>query len=190
MARRCEMNPRVTLLGVGIMGAGMAERLVEKGFAVDVWDRTPAVASRLADHGATAHAGARASDPRSDIRRVGSACALARRGRPGDTYEARPQYLACLRGRSRGGDKRDRAPAGSPIRGTARGREWRAVGLGERARAAREDGVVRLFAAVPAGVGAKRSRPRGGCDRTRGRTGSERDRRAVAWSGRPGIRAP
>jgi 3-hydroxyisobutyrate dehydrogenase len=49
------MNPRVTLLGTGIMGAGMAERLLDQGFAVDVWDRTPAATARLAERGATAH---------------------------------------------------------------------------------------------------------------------------------------
>jgi 3-hydroxyisobutyrate dehydrogenase len=37
------------------MGAGMAERLLDLGFAVDVWDRTPAAAARLAELGATAH---------------------------------------------------------------------------------------------------------------------------------------
>lgn len=50
------MKPRVGLLGAGIMGAGMAERLLEQGFAVDVWDRTPAIAANLAQRGATAHA--------------------------------------------------------------------------------------------------------------------------------------
>jgi len=38
------------------MGAGMAERLLDQGFAVDVWDRTPAATARLAERGATAHA--------------------------------------------------------------------------------------------------------------------------------------
>jgi 3-hydroxyisobutyrate dehydrogenase len=37
------------------MGAGMAERLLDQGFSVDVWDRTPAAAARLAERGATAH---------------------------------------------------------------------------------------------------------------------------------------
>jgi 3-hydroxyisobutyrate dehydrogenase len=37
------------------MGAGMAERLLDLGFAVDVWDRTPAATGRLAERGATAH---------------------------------------------------------------------------------------------------------------------------------------
>lgn len=48
-------KPRVALLGTGIMGAGMAERLLDQGFPVDVWDRTPAAAARLAERGATAH---------------------------------------------------------------------------------------------------------------------------------------
>jgi 3-hydroxyisobutyrate dehydrogenase len=50
------MNPRVTLLGTGIMGAGMAERLLDQGFVVDAWDRTAAAAARLAERGAIAHA--------------------------------------------------------------------------------------------------------------------------------------
>ena len=49
------MNPRVSLLGTGIMGAGMAERLLDQGFTVDVWNRTPAATARLAERGATAH---------------------------------------------------------------------------------------------------------------------------------------
>src|SRR5437764_1081778 len=49
------MNPRVSLLGTGIMGAGMAERLLDQGFTVDVWNRTPAATTRLAERGATAH---------------------------------------------------------------------------------------------------------------------------------------
>ena len=34
-------RPRVALLGAGTMGAGMAHRLLELGFSVDVWNRTP-----------------------------------------------------------------------------------------------------------------------------------------------------
>src|SRR5437868_14123859 len=48
-------KPRVALLGTGIMGAGMAERLLDQGFSVDVWDRSPATALRLEQRGATAH---------------------------------------------------------------------------------------------------------------------------------------
>lgn len=48
-------KPRVAVIGTGIMGGGMAERLLEQGFAVDVWDRTPATANRIAERGATAH---------------------------------------------------------------------------------------------------------------------------------------
>ena len=50
------MNPRVAVIGTGIMGAGMAERLLDQGFAVDVWDRTGGATARLAERGATAHA--------------------------------------------------------------------------------------------------------------------------------------
>jgi 3-hydroxyisobutyrate dehydrogenase len=37
------------------MGAGMTQRLLELGFPVDVWNRTPGPAARLAERGATAH---------------------------------------------------------------------------------------------------------------------------------------
>jgi 3-hydroxyisobutyrate dehydrogenase len=46
---------RIALLGAGTMGAGMTLRLLELGFPVDVWNRTPGPAARLAEHGATAH---------------------------------------------------------------------------------------------------------------------------------------
>lgn len=46
----------VTLIGLGTMGASIGERLLEQGFAVDVWNRTPGPAARLVEHGATAYA--------------------------------------------------------------------------------------------------------------------------------------
>jgi 3-hydroxyisobutyrate dehydrogenase len=46
--------PRVALLGAGTMGAGIALRLLELGFQVTVWNRTPGPAAALAEHGATA----------------------------------------------------------------------------------------------------------------------------------------
>ena len=49
------VKPRVALLGTGIMGAGMAQRLLEQGFLVDVWNRTPVAAAPLVEQGATAH---------------------------------------------------------------------------------------------------------------------------------------
>jgi 3-hydroxyisobutyrate dehydrogenase len=49
------MKPRVALLGTGIMGAGMAERLLDQGFTVDAWDRTPAATAHLAERGAMVH---------------------------------------------------------------------------------------------------------------------------------------
>ena len=46
--------PTVALLGVGTMGAGMAQHLLERGFLVTVWNRTPGPAAALAQRGATA----------------------------------------------------------------------------------------------------------------------------------------
>jgi 3-hydroxyisobutyrate dehydrogenase len=48
-------KPRVAIIGTGIMGAGMAERLLDQGFTVDVWDRTAATAAHIAQRGAIAH---------------------------------------------------------------------------------------------------------------------------------------
>jgi 3-hydroxyisobutyrate dehydrogenase len=43
---------KVSVLGLGIMGAGMAGQLVAKGFEVSVWNRNPAKAARLGELGA------------------------------------------------------------------------------------------------------------------------------------------
>ena len=51
-----ELKTRVALLGTGTMGYGMAQRLLDTGHSVDVWNRTVAPAARLAERGATAHA--------------------------------------------------------------------------------------------------------------------------------------
>jgi len=48
--------PSVTVLGAGAMGSAMALRLLEKGFAVGVWNRTFGAVARLAEQGATAFA--------------------------------------------------------------------------------------------------------------------------------------
>jgi 3-hydroxyisobutyrate dehydrogenase len=48
-------HPTIALIGLGTMGAGIAERLLEQGFAVGVWNRTPGPASRLAEGGAIVH---------------------------------------------------------------------------------------------------------------------------------------
>ncbi len=47
---------RVALLGTGLMGAAMTERLLERGFETHVWNRTPEPAAQLAERGAIAHA--------------------------------------------------------------------------------------------------------------------------------------
>jgi 3-hydroxyisobutyrate dehydrogenase len=48
-------GPRVAIIGTGIMGGAMAERLLDQSFAVDVWDRTAATAAHIAERGAAAH---------------------------------------------------------------------------------------------------------------------------------------
>ncbi len=49
------MKSRIALLGTGTMGYGMAQRLLDSGYSVDVWNRTAAPAARLGESGATAH---------------------------------------------------------------------------------------------------------------------------------------
>ena len=39
--------PLVAVLGAGTMGAGMAQRLLDKNFVVTVWNRTPGPAASL-----------------------------------------------------------------------------------------------------------------------------------------------
>ena len=46
----------VALLGAGTMGSGMAERMLEVGFPVNVWDRTQRSVVALTEHGATVRA--------------------------------------------------------------------------------------------------------------------------------------
>jgi 3-hydroxyisobutyrate dehydrogenase len=45
-------NPRVAVLGTGIMGAAMARRLLEAGVRTTVWDRSPSATAPLREAGA------------------------------------------------------------------------------------------------------------------------------------------
>src|SRR3989441_6357768 len=49
-------RPTVALLGAGTMGSGMAQRMLDLGFPVNVWNRTPGQVIALTKHGATARA--------------------------------------------------------------------------------------------------------------------------------------
>lgn len=57
------MTSKVTVLGTGIMGAGMARSLLRAGHEVTVWNRDPAKASPLAEAGAVV-----AADPATAVR--------------------------------------------------------------------------------------------------------------------------
>jgi 3-hydroxyisobutyrate dehydrogenase-like beta-hydroxyacid dehydrogenase len=45
---------RIGVCGLGVMGTGMAQNFVRKGFPTTVWNRTAAAAQRLAEQGASA----------------------------------------------------------------------------------------------------------------------------------------
>src|SRR5438128_12160197 len=49
-------RPAVALLGTGTMGSGMAQRMLDLGFPVNVWNRTSSPVTALTEHGATARA--------------------------------------------------------------------------------------------------------------------------------------
>lgn len=63
------MNPdaklRIGMIGLGLMGTAMTERLLEHGYQVDVWNRTPAKAKPLLARGARW-----SSNPLADCNRV------------------------------------------------------------------------------------------------------------------------
>ncbi|HKV81198.1 MAG TPA: NAD(P)-dependent oxidoreductase [Candidatus Sulfotelmatobacter sp.] len=60
-------KPRVAVLGLGIMGGGMANRLLSMGFSVSVYNRSPEKAARLGDAGAFVAATPREAAARSEM---------------------------------------------------------------------------------------------------------------------------
>jgi 3-hydroxyisobutyrate dehydrogenase len=52
VSRSANHHPQVAILGVGTMGSGMARRLLDQGYAVVVWNRSPGPAAALAEAGA------------------------------------------------------------------------------------------------------------------------------------------
>src|SRR5260370_9856774 len=60
-------RPRVAVLGLGTMGDGMARRLLEAGFAVDVWNRSPGPATAVAGAGAAAGVAVAEAVARGDV---------------------------------------------------------------------------------------------------------------------------
>jgi 3-hydroxyisobutyrate dehydrogenase len=61
-----DMEPVVAVLGAGTMGSGMARRLLDEGFMVNVWNRTPG-AVKLAEYGATAYANVARAVANADV---------------------------------------------------------------------------------------------------------------------------
>ena len=43
---------KIALLGLGLMGSGMAGRLLDAGYPLSIWNRTPGKTQALADRGA------------------------------------------------------------------------------------------------------------------------------------------
>ena len=66
---------RIALLGIGMMGLPVAQRLCEAGHEVHVWNRTRAKAEPLAAHGATVH-----DQPASAVRQADITISLLENG--------------------------------------------------------------------------------------------------------------
>jgi 3-hydroxyisobutyrate dehydrogenase len=60
-------KPRVALIGLGLMGSGMARRLLGAGFPLTVYNRNPGRAAPLAKEGAHAAASPREAASRADV---------------------------------------------------------------------------------------------------------------------------
>lgn len=60
-------KPRVALIGLGLMGSGMARRLLGAGFPLSVYNRNPERAAPLAAEGAHASASPREAAARADV---------------------------------------------------------------------------------------------------------------------------
>ena len=60
-------NPRVAMIGLGLMGSGMARRLLGAGFPLSVYNRNPARATPLAEEGAHVAASPREAAARAEL---------------------------------------------------------------------------------------------------------------------------
>src|SRR6266498_2335476 len=61
------MKPSVAILGLGIMGSGMARRLLSSGFPLSVYSRSREKASQLAESGAFVASSPRQAAARAEI---------------------------------------------------------------------------------------------------------------------------
>ena len=60
-------KPRVALIGLGLMGSGMARRLLGASFPLTVYNRNPQPAALLAEEGAHVAASPREAAARADV---------------------------------------------------------------------------------------------------------------------------
>ena len=60
-------NPRVAILGLGVMGSGMAARLLSEKFHVTVYNRNPEKSIALGDNGAFVANSPREAAARSEV---------------------------------------------------------------------------------------------------------------------------
>jgi 3-hydroxyisobutyrate dehydrogenase len=74
------------------MGAGMTQRLLELGFPVEVWNRTPGPAAHLAERGATAH-----GDPAQAVAAADVVVTMLPTGDAVTRVMLRPETLEALR---------------------------------------------------------------------------------------------
>jgi 3-hydroxyacyl-CoA dehydrogenase len=83
---------KIALLGLGLMGSGMAGRLLDAGYPLSIWNRTPGKTQALADRGAKV-----ANSPR----------AAAKAGAGGDQHAGRcPRLPRRVDGPRRGPGRR------------------------------------------------------------------------------------
>lgn len=67
MSDNAASRPQVAVIGLGTMGSGMAHRLLDQGFTVDVWNRTSGPMDELAKAGATPYPTPAQAVARADV---------------------------------------------------------------------------------------------------------------------------
>jgi len=90
------MKPKIGFLGLGILGSGVAERLLTEGFSLTVWNRTPGKADPLVKLGA-----ARAATPQEAVAGADVAITMVLDGRALESLTLGPAGIAASLGRGK-----------------------------------------------------------------------------------------